>query len=273
MSTALKAILIPAAIIIAMFLSYLGLFLVIVFYHEFKPPERIQLFRAEYEGLAIEMVKLRKIRLGATEVQYILFLNGQPAWSNGVALDKKIAQASNWPKPVLREDLEKITAMRYVLPASIEDWEGLDVWINPAQFSREDFERLCDFIETRYRDDPANAFEGQISGDLTFFFRWMIYADVTQFSNRTYTALKPGNRKELVVVYLDGRVAHYFEDEEGDKNLLCSGVLDANTYHINFKANSDEGHPATEQTYYQDFVDERGYRLTDRFSISIDNDG
>ncbi len=273
MSTTLKVIFILAIIAIAIPLLYLGLFYAIRLFHEVRPPERILLFRAEYKGLTIEMIKLRKIRLGLSQVQHILFLNGKPAWSGGEVLDQAITYVINSPKPVLREDLEKITTMRYVLPADIEDWRGLDIWISPAQFSREDFEHLCDFIETRYQGDLTNAFEGLTSGDMTFYFRWIIYADATQFSDRVYVALKPGNQKELVVVRLGGHVDHYLEDEKGKKKLLYHGVLDTNTYHINLKANLGSHHPTDRETMpYQDFADERGHRLTDRFSISTGDD-
>ncbi len=272
MPTALKIILAIGIIIIAIPLLYAGLFFVIVFYHEIKPPERIQLFWAEHEGLTIEMVKLLKIRLGDSDVQYILFLNDQPAWSNNRVLDKKIKNVANWPRPVLREDLQKIIAMRYVLPDSIESWKGSDIWIDPAQFSREDFERLCDFIETRYQDDPHNAFEGQKSGDMTFYFRWIIYADATQFSERVYTAPRPDNRKEFVVLRLNGHVVHYLENEDGYEKIIYSGDLDTNTYHISLvEGYFGEYLKVGERTPYQYFVDKNGNRLTDYFSISIDS--
>lgn len=170
-----------------------GLFLLFVlvvfglYWFIFRAEHRVEtLVETEHRGLRIRIRRdFYKAKVGSDSQTITWFLNGKKAAETG-SVWKGWGNEDARPLPVHREDLARVVARRTFFADSLyDDGKYRNLWIRPQRFSREQFDKLADFL--RQHQGEANPPFSPLMQKVPYFVANLFYGDPDPMQPRSYT--------------------------------------------------------------------------------------
>ncbi|MCS6833923.1 MAG: hypothetical protein NZ521_10150, partial [Flammeovirgaceae bacterium] len=157
-------------IVVLLIVIFLVVFMFLALQLELKKPERKVLLEMTFRGTQFRYEELSKARVGHTEHQFLLSMNGKYIWSVGSEIEPLFRGTKHFVVPVYPEDLQNVVAIRRLAVhlssprlsdssfAEIQRYVistmgGRAMWLSPKDLTLDEFELIGDFLESYYAEE------------------------------------------------------------------------------------------------------------------------